>query len=232
MPSVYHEKHLPGPGFCINDDFTRPPKDKYSKMASYATADISDQLNGLYTLDPAVKPYGARSKICGPCCTVKLPPGDNLMLHKALEVARPGDVIVVDGGGQQNRAQAGEMIAQKAKHKNMVAIVLDGLIRDLESVVESNFTIFARGVTPLGPTKAGPGEINTPINCGGIVFHPGDIVIGDEDGLVVVPQQHLNLVIERMESWKEGTSRYIENVRQGEFDLGWVNRKLSESGLD
>ena len=232
MPSDNSDKHLPGPGFCIEVDFTRPLKDKYSMLASYATADISDQLNGLYTLDPAIKPHGAGNKVCGPCFTVKLPPGDNLMLHKALEVAQPGDVIVVDGGGQQSRAQAGEMVAQKAKHKKIAAIVVDGLIRDLESVEESDFTIFAKGVTPLGPTKNGPGEINTPINCGGIVIHPGDIVIGDEDGLVVVPQQHLNLIIERMGSWKEATSKYIENVRKGKFDFAWVNKKLSESGLD
>src|SRR5579862_4482664 len=180
----------PGPGFRINLDFPRLDPEFMAEFLNFATPDISDLLNRLFAVDPAISCLtGRHHRLCGPACTVKVFPGDNLMVHKSLDVAKPGDVVVIDSGRSSSNAVLGDLVSTKAKHRKIAGFLVDGLIRDLPDIIPLNFPVFARGTTPVGPLHRGPGEINYPITCGGVVVNPGDLVVADGAGIVVVPRE-------------------------------------------
>ncbi|MEE3716408.1 RraA family protein [Tumidithrix elongata RA019] len=218
----------PGPGFRINRQIVRSSQENISRLANYPTPDISDFMNRLYTMDSGIKNLVNEAKIYAPACTVKVFPGDNLMVHKALDIAMPGDVIVVDAGSSFLNGVLGDLISTKAKHRGIKAFVIDGLIRDIDGIKDIGMPVFARGITPIGPLHRGPGEINFPICCGGIVVRPGDVICGDADGLVVVPQESLDELLVRLEKQKETMQTYEKNVRRGEFSNAWVDDILNQ----
>jgi RraA family protein len=216
----------PGPGFRIIKNIGRPPKDLIDKFREFAVPDISDLMNRLYTMDPAIKNLINGEEIRGPACTVKVFPGDNLMVHKALDIAKPGDILVVDAGASSMNGIVGDLISNKAKHRGIAAFVIDGLIRDVPGIKECNFPIYARGVTPIGPLHRGPGEINYPVSCGGIVVNPGDIICGDENGVTVVRKDFAEELLIRLINQKKTQSNYIANVKKGIFSNEWVDEAL------
>jgi regulator of RNase E activity RraA len=150
------------------------------------------------------------------------------MVHKALDVAQPGDIIVVDAGGSTQNAVLGDLISSKARHREIAGFVVDGLIRDLPSILPLDFPVFARGVTPIGPLHRGPGEINYPICCGGVVINPGDIIVADAAGIIVVPREIASELLGRLELHDETNRAYLESVRRGEFSNRWVDQLLEE----
>ena len=170
----------------------------------------------------------AHHRLCGPACTVKVFPGDNLMVHKALDVAQAGDIIVVDAGGSTLNAVLGDLVSTKAKHRRIAGFVVDGLIRDLPNIIPLDFPIFARGTTPIGPLHRGPGEINYPICCGGVVVSPGDIVVADGSGVVSVPREITEELLLRLRSHEEANAAYFASVKRGDFSNQWVDRLLRE----
>jgi RraA family protein len=219
----------PGPGFRVRLDFLRPEPALMRAFAPFATPDISDLLNRLFAVDPAISCLtGDRQRLCGPACTVKVFPGDNLMVHKSLDVARPGDVVVVDAGGSTMNAVLGDLVSMKAKHRGIAGFVVDGLVRDLPSIRELDFPVFARGVTSIGPLHRGPGEINFPICCGGVVVNPGDLVIADIAGIVVVPREIIAELLQRLQAHDEKNAAYLASVRRGDFSNDWVDRLLRD----
>lgn len=219
----------PGPGFRVKMNFTRPPADLMRALCDFPTPDISDLLNRLYAVDPAIRLLtDPAHRVCGPACTVKVFPGDNLMVHKAIDVLEPGDVVIVDAGGSTMNAVLGDLISTKAKHRGAAAFVIDGLVRDLPSIAELNFPVFARGTTPIGPLHRGPGEINFAICCGGVVVNPGDIVVGDAMGLVVIPQDIAAELLERLTAHAASNTQYLASVQRGDFSNAWVDRILAE----
>src|SRR5215468_322217 len=138
----------PGPGFRVRLDFPRPDTALTRAFAPFATPDISDLLNRLYAVDPGIICLtGSHHQLCGPACTVKVFPGDNLMVHKALDVAKPGDIVVVDAHGSSMNAVLGDLISTKAKHRGISGFVVDGFVRDLPDLIELDFPVFARGAT-------------------------------------------------------------------------------------
>ncbi|HEY7118507.1 MAG TPA: hypothetical protein VH475_18095, partial [Tepidisphaeraceae bacterium] len=153
MANKPQSAHLhPGPGFRVQVNFRRPARELMQGFAPFPTPDISDLLNRLYAIDPGIRCLtGDAHRVCGPACTVKVFPGDNLMVHKALDVLEPGDVVIVDAGGSTMNAVLGDLISTKAKHRGAAGFVVDGLIRDLPNICELNFPVFARGTTPIGP---------------------------------------------------------------------------------
>jgi len=176
----------PGPGFRVRLDFPRLDAAFMQEFTEFPTPDISDLLNRLYAIDPTIGCLtGAQHRLCGPACTVKVFPGDNLMVHKSLDVAQPGDIVVVDAGGSSMNAVLGDLVATKAKHRKIQGFIVDGLVRDLPGIVPLDLPVFARGTTSIGPLHRGPGEINYPICCGGIVINPGDLIVADAAGIVV-----------------------------------------------
>jgi RraA family protein len=199
----------------------------------FDTPDISDLLNRLYAVDAGIVCMtNRRHRLCGPACTVKVFPGDNLMVHKSLDVARPGDVVVVDGGGARapSNAVLGDLISTKAKHRGIGGFVVDGLIRDLPAILELDFPVYARGATAVGPLHRGPGEINYPICCGGVVVNPGDLVVADDAGTVIVPREIAAELLQRLHAQRQASADYLAAVKRGEFSNQWVDRILAEHG--
>lgn len=185
-------------------------------------------MNRLYTMDPVIKNMINNKEIRGPACTVKVYPGDNLMVHKALDIAKPGDIVVVDAGASSMNGIVGDLVSTKAYHRGIAAFVIDGLIRDIPGIKEVDLPVYARGTTPIGPLHRGPGEINYPVSCGGIVVNPGDIICGDENGVTVVRKDFAEELLERIIKQKKSLSDYVANVKKGIFSNAWVDAMLEE----
>ncbi len=219
----------PGPGFRVRANSPRLDPTMVRQFADFPTPDISDLLNRLYAVDSSIRCLtGDHHKLCGSVCTVKVFPGDNLMVHKSLDVARPGDIVVVDAGGSTMNAVLGDLVATKAKHRKIQGFVIDGLVRDLPGICEVDLPVFTRGTTPIGPLHRGPGEINYPVCCGGVVVNPGDVVVADAAGVVIIPQEIAAELLTRLESHKAANASYLASVKRGEFSNGWVDRLLDE----
>ena len=221
----------PGPGFRIRTSFTRLDAAFMQRFGEFDSPDISDQLNRLYALTSAIQCLtGPDHRVVGPACTVKVYPGDNLMVHKSLDIAQPGDVVVIDAGASRMNAALGGLISTKAQHRGIAAFIVDGFVRDLPEIVPLGFPVFARGTTPIGPLHRGPGEINYPICCGGVVVNPGDIVVADGYGVVVVPREGAADILERLQAYAAKNRDYFAGVKKGVFSNKWVDDLLDESG--
>ncbi len=224
----------PGPGFRICKDIARPEPELTAGFGVFDTPAISDRMNRLYTMAPGIRNLtDDRLPILGPACTVKVYPGDNLMVHKALDIAQPGDVVVVDTSNSAMTAVLGELVSTKARHRGLAGFVVDGLVRDLAGIrALGDFPVYARGVTPTGPLHRGPGEINYPICAGGIVVFPGDIIVGDLSGVVVIPREIAADLLSLLEAAASKESDYTAAVSRGDFSNDWVDALLNESGIE
>jgi regulator of RNase E activity RraA len=158
------------------------------EFLSVPTTCISDAMDGLNNFHPSIKPLKEAYKVAGRAFTVKIPVGDNLSVLEAISKAKPGDILVVDAKGDQYRAVAGDFVLGMAQTLGIGGLVVDGVIRDIVGVKELNFPVFSRGTTVAASGKTGLGEVNVPISCGGAPVIPGDIIVGDADGVVVIPQ--------------------------------------------
>lgn len=170
-------------------------------------------MNRMYAMGGQIRNLTNEQPLCGPVVTVKTFPGDNLMVHKALDLVQPGDVIAIDASQSMTAAMVGDLVANKARARGVAGFILEGLIRDHEGVIERGLPIYARGTTPFGPLHRGPGEVNHPISCGGIVVRPGDIVTADKRGVTVVPLRWAEDVIGRLEDGRERMAAYTESVK-------------------
>ena len=173
-------------GFRIYHEMRRPDPELVQKFKGIPSSNINDEMNRLYCMEAAIAPLNEVDSMVGTAFTVKAPIGDNLVFHKALDMAQPGDIIIVDGAGAMDRSLAGEIMITFAAKKGIAGIVVDGALRDLDGIKKCPMPVYAKGVTPQGPFKNGPGEIGVPVCCGGIVVFPGDIIVGDGDGIVVI----------------------------------------------
>lgn len=195
------------------------------------TAIISDNLwrmAGTRALAPRHRP-GAT--LLGPALTVRVRAGDNLMIHKALQLGRPGDVLVVDGGGCLDRALFGDIMKNVAKARRFAGVVIDGAIRDAAAYREDDFPCFARGVCHLGPYKDGPGEINVPVSIDGMVVRPGDIVAGDDDGLVAIAPADAQAVAEAARRKADAEAAILAAIAAGTYDDAWIDETLKAKGV-
>ncbi len=234
MLEKIQSSHLhPGPGFRIRRRVDRVPGGLAARFAEFDVPDVSDALNRLYTMDHGIRLLAGPARLVGPACTIKVFPGDNLMVHKALDLVEAGDVMVVDGGGSPMNALMGDLIATKARTRGIAGMVLDGLVRDLPGLQEVGLPVFARGVTPIGPLHRGPGEINFPVSCGGIVVNPGDLVCADGNGVVIVRREFAADTLHQLETRRDALREYIANVRRGVFSNTWVDQILAQyTGLE
>jgi RraA family protein len=211
-------------------NFPRLDAELMQQFRQFPSPDISDLLNRLYAVSPQIRCLtGNHHQLVGPALTVKCFPGDNLMVHKSLDIAEPGDIVVVDAGGSTMNAVLGDIISTKARHRKIAGFIVDGLVRDLPEILELDFPVFARGTTPIGPLHRGPGEINFPICCGGIVVNPGDLMVADAAGVVVVPQSIAAELLARLQAHKDANVEYLESVKRGDFSNAWVDRHLEEA---
>jgi len=167
------------------------------QLKSIPTTAISDVLKGMNNLDPAIKPLKDTYQIAGEAYTVKLAVGDNLHLLKALKEAKPGEILVVDVKGDTYRAIAGDFVVGMMQTLELGGLVVDGVIRDIIDIKKLNFPVFSKGTTVSSGGKNGPGETNVSISCGGTSVHPGDIIVGDVDGVVVIPRNAAKDVLQK-----------------------------------
>jgi 4-hydroxy-4-methyl-2-oxoglutarate aldolase len=186
------------PEYRIRLRIDRPDPASYAEYVEFPTACISDAFRKRQTLPPAIKPvWGPPGRIVGPAVTVKATPGDEILALKAIEMAQPGDVIIVAGADHELNCFWGGIMSNMAKARGVAALVAHGMIRDVAQCREAGFPIWATGVTPVAPNMdVPPGELNLPITIGEVTIYPGDLVVADEDGVVIIPQAQIAAVAE------------------------------------
>ena len=191
-------------------------------------ADVGGRRGGL---SGRIQPLSKGMKMAGPALTVEVRPGDNLMIHAAIQMAQPGDVIIVDGKGDLNCALTGALMAAHAKSVGVAGFVIDGAVRDTEDCAKGDFPIFAAGANPNGPWKNAPGRINWPISVGGVGVNPGDLVVGDADGVVVVPREAAAQVLAAAQAKVESEDKRMADIRAGKGAQAWVPDALRAVGV-
>lgn len=195
-------------------------------------ANVSDCMTRMTAGGPRLRPYHRSGRMAGPALTVKTRPGDNLMIHKALDMAVPGDVIVVDGGGDLSNALIGELMTTYAISRGVAGFVINGSIRDLDVIGGGTFPVYAAGVTHRGPYKDGPGEINVPIAIDGMVIHPGDLMLGDADGVLCVPIAEADAVLAAARAKVAAEAKTMQDIAAGKLDTSWIEATLKRIGCD
>lgn len=201
-------------------------------FADIPVANVSDCMTRMTAGGARLRPMHKGGRLGGPALTVKARPGDNLMIHKALDLAQAGDVIVVDAGGDLTNSLFGELMLAYAESRRLGGVVLNGAVRDIDVISAGSFPIYAAGITHRGPYKDGPGEINVPIAIDGMVIHPGDLVLGDADGLLCVPYDDVERVLAAAREKVAQEQTVIANIRAGKHDTSWVDARLKAIGCD
>jgi regulator of RNase E activity RraA len=194
-----------------------------NKFSDLPVANVSDVMSRMAAGGASLRPYYRGAGMVGPAITVKSRPGDNLMVHKALDIAEPGDIVVVDASGDLTNAIIGELMVAHAIQRRLGGIVIFGAIRDSEELSAGSFPVFAAGVTHRGPYKDGPGEVNVPIAIGGMVIQPGDLVCGDADGMTSVPLESVEEVFAAATKKHAAETRQMEAIKTGDNDHAWVD---------
>jgi RraA family protein len=217
-------------GFRILPVPKRPDKRLVAELAKMVTPHLSDSMERLYAGGAQLRPMHDGTKLCGPAFTVRTSPGDNLLVHKAIDTAEPGDVIVVDAGGVNDNAIIGELMSARAEQRGVGGMVIWGAIRDSAEIGAGSYPVFAAGVTHRGPYKNGPGEINVPIVIGGMAINPGDIIVGDADGLVAIPLEQADKILASAKSILAKETAAMKQILDGTVDRGWVDKALKEKG--
>lgn len=195
-------------------------------------ANVSDCMSRMTAGGASLRPYHAKGVLAGPAFTVKTRPGDNLMIHKALHMAKPGDVIVVDAGGDVTNALIGELMVATAVKNGIAGFVMNGAIRDVDAIGAGSFPVYAAGVTHRGPYKDGPGSINVPISLNGMVINPGDLILGDADGLLCVPIDEAQALLEATRRKQDAEKVTIREIEEGTLDTKWIDATLTRLGVE
>lgn len=195
-------------------------------------ANISDCMARMSAGGPRLRPMHRGAPMAGAALTVRCRPGDNLMIHKALQMAGPGDVIVVDAGGDLTNALIGEIMVTIAVRRGVAGFVIDGAIRDSEAIAAGDFPVYAAGVTHRGPYKDGPGEINVPIAIDGMPIEPGDLIVGDADGLLCVPFDAVDALLAATLRKMDMEKTMLREIAEDRLDVAWIDETLRRIGCD
>src|SRR5262245_9867149 len=217
-------------GFRIGAAPARLPDALVERFRGIAAANVADAMGRFNFMDPGILSRTGLS-MCGRAVTVRCRPADNLMVHKALQIAEPGDVIVVATCGNTTSAVFGELMCHTASAKKIGGIVVDGAIRDVDGIRRLGLPAFSRSVSPGACDKDGPGEINLPISCGGVVVMPGDIIVGDADGVAVVPRAHANVVLETVGQFQDRERKRTAEILAGQVVRGDIDELLRSRGV-
>lgn len=205
-----------------------PDKELIERLRQIPAANIADTMGRSCAMHPRIKPMSGFSGIfAGAALTVKARAGDNLFIHQALDMAEPGDVIVVSNEEDQRRALMGEiMFTYAMNQRRLGGLVLDGPVRDVDALRAMPLPVYATGSTPGGPYKEGPGEINVPIACGGVSVNPGDVILGDLDGVIVIPLKDAQAVLEAAEELHKTDAAKVLAAQNGTANRAWVMKTL------
>lgn len=214
-------------GCRIYNKIERLPDELINQFKDIPVANLSDNMGRIACIDTAIRPLN-KVRLIGSALTVKVAPNDNLFFHKAIDMAQPGDVIVVDGEGSTSHSLCGEIMYRYAMSRGIRGFIIDGVVRDCESLDELPFAVYARGVQPKGPYKNGPGEINVPVAIGGIVVEPGDLVLGDRDGVVVIKKADAHEMLEKGKVHNAMEVKTFEDIAAGRLNRDWVDQTLAK----
>ncbi|MDQ8031129.1 RraA family protein [Bordetella genomosp. 1] len=220
---------MPTHGFAILPRADGVSDDVLRQYQDFAVANISDVMSRT-TGTTALRPYHRTRRILGRAFTVRTRPGDNLMVHKALDSAQPGDVIVVDAGGDTRNAIIGEIMTGWGARRGLAGIIIDGAIRDTEVIGAADFPVYARAAAHRGPYKDGPGEINVPVSIDGMVVLPGDLIVGDADGLLAIRADEAAAIAEKVRAIAASEASILAQIAAGTLDRSWVDASLKAKG--
>ena len=201
--------------WTVVEAIERPPAEAVTALAGFATTQIADCGGPVGVVGPGLGRIAGGAEFCGPAVTLWTKPGDILFVLKLPDVTRPGDVVTVDGGGRADAAVLGDIVAGALVRSGVVGVVVDGAVRDVEGIEEVGLPTFARGTHPATGSNQGPGAINVPVQVGGVVVHPGDVVRGDASGVVVVPREHLDTVIAMTRAVAQREAAWRQAVAEG-----------------
>lgn len=217
-------------GFRILERRRQVAKATVEKFRCIPVANISDVMSRMTAGGASLRCLHAGGVLAGPAVTVKTRPGDNLMVHHAFNTASPGDVIVVDAGGDLTNSIVGELMLTHAKVRGLAGVVIYGAVRDYGWIKNSDFPVYACGVTHRGPYKNGPGELNVPIAIDGMVVEPGDLIVGDDDGILCIPYDVTESVYKDAKAKNDAEQLSMKATLEGTSDRKWVVEALKKSG--
>ena len=217
-------------GFRILERKKKVAPDIAKEFLTLPVANVSDSMWRLTAGGSRLRPMHKSGQMAGPALTVKSRPGDNLMLHKAIDMAEPGDIIVCDAGGDLTNSLMGELMLAHAMKRGVGGFVLNGAVRDVEAFLDVNLPVFAAGVSHRGPYKDGPGEINVSVAIDGMVIEPGDLVIGDWDGVLSIPFEDVESILKKTNEKQAAEVVDMEKIEAGEWDRSWVDKTLKARG--
>ncbi|EBP4526887.1 RraA family protein [Salmonella enterica subsp. enterica serovar Westminster] len=221
-------------GFRVYMQRVLPNPELITAFKAIPAANIADCMGRLSAMNSTIRLQSAplKNNMVGVALTVKVRAGDNLMVHKALNMLMPDDVLVVSNDGGNSQALMGEIMITYAQQRQASGIVLDGPVRDLYSIQGMDFPVYATGSTPAGPYKDGPGEVNVPISCGGMQVNPGDIIVGDGDGVIVIPRQDAEALLSEAQKYQLFDSKKLLATQSGNVDRSWVDKELANKNCE
>lgn len=212
-------------------EFERVRPEVVARAKSYASTILCDVAGRRGSLHGRVQPLHPSMKVAGPAFTVEARPGDNLGFHVALAVAKPGDVIIVDGKGDLSSALFGDLMVTQAQAAGIAGLVVDGAVRDTNELIERGYPVFAAGRNPAGPTKGIAGRLSIPICVAGAPVNPGDLVVGDADGVVIIPRNDVDAVLEAAAKKLADEQQRLREIAQGSLISPWLDEALRSAGV-
>ena len=216
----------------IQRDFERVSAHTVKRASQYAASILADVAGRRGTLDGRITAVSPSLRMAGPAFTVEVRPGDNLMIHAAMSMAKPGDILVVDGKGDRTCALMGAIMINACKKMGLGGVVLDAAVRDIDELRELGFPVYSVGTNPNGPTKFVPGRINWPISCGGLSVNPGDLVVGDADGVVVVEREKADSLLDlAARKVADERTRIADIVAGRNLRPKWLEASLRAAGV-
>jgi 4-hydroxy-4-methyl-2-oxoglutarate aldolase len=216
----------------LRRDIERVSPDVVARAGAFQAAILADVNNRRGAMNSRIRAVSSSMKVAGPAFTVDVRPGDNLMIHAALAIAKPGDVLVVDGKTDQTSALMGAIMMNQAKVMGLAGIVIDGAVRDVEELRELGFPVFAAGFNPNGPTKYIPGRVNWPVSVGGVTVNPGDLIVGDADGVVVIERDKAESLLAPAAKKVADEAKRIQGIlRREQLRPTWLDAALRAAGV-
>ena len=216
--------------FAVHSTPAAAPPEMLAAFQKVATPHISDNLQRLSGI-VGLRRFHRQRKLVGTAITVKTRPGDNLLIYKALMDAAPGHVLVVDGGGDTTNALVGELIMLYAQQRGCTGIVIDGAIRDAAAFHDADFPCHARAAIHRGPYKNGPGAVNVPVCVGGQIVQPGDLVVGDDDGIVTFPASEAPRLLDAIDQTMRFEAAIRAEIANGKVEQSWLTKAFAPHGL-
>lgn len=213
-------------------DIERIAPDLVARAAHYPSSILADVAGRRGALSSRIAPLSPTTRLAGPALTIDVRPGDNLMIHAAMALAKPGDVLVIDGKGDESCALMGEIMVSQCMAIGIAGIVVYGAVRDTEAIRALGFPLYAIGANPNGPTKLVPGRVNWPVAVGGVTVNPGDLVVADGDGVVVVEPAKVPAVLQLAEKKLADETARIDGIRSGkQLRPTWLDVALRKAGV-